>query len=408
MSDIILEVHNLTKTYKMYASPWQQIARWFGYTPKNMHISTILQDISFSAKKGETIGIVGHNGAGKSTLLKIIAGTLKLTSGRVVKQGSIVAILELGMGFHPDLTGRQNVYHTAGLMGFSKKEIEDVIDDIEAFAEIGEAFDEPVRIYSSGMQVRVAFAIATAYRPDILIVDEALSVGDAYFQHKSFAKIKTFQEEGTTMLLVSHDKNAIVSICNRAILFEKGKIVQDGDAESVMDLYNALIAKQEDTKLKQTLLANGKKQTVSGNGLAHVTSIKLYNEDHQETDTLFVGEKATLKIKVQILKDLPSLVLGYSIKDRLGQVIFGTNTWHTKQVIQEPKKGSDFEFDIGFDVIFGVGNYSVQVALVENDTHLQNNYEWIDLALIFEVLNLKQQFFVGMVWSQPHIRIKNI
>ncbi|WP_151901198.1 ABC transporter ATP-binding protein [Sulfurimonas hydrogeniphila] len=408
MNDVILEVHNVTKVYKMYASPWQQIARWFGYTPNSMHLSTILQDISFSAKRGETIGIVGHNGAGKSTLLKIIAGTLKLTSGRIVKQGSVVAILELGMGFHPDLTGRQNVYHTAGLMGFSKKEIDNVMDDIEAFAEIGEAFDEPVRIYSSGMQVRVAFAIATAYRPDILIVDEALSVGDAYFQHKSFAKIKTFQEEGTTMLLVSHDKNAIVSICDRAILFEKGKIVQDGDAESVMDLYNALIAKQEDTKLKQVLLKNGKKQTVSGNGLAHVASIELFDAQNNPTDTVAVGDQVTLKIKVDVHKDLPSLVLGYSIKDRLGQVVFGTNTWHTKQVIYDPKQGTHFEFDISFEVIFGVGNYSVQVALVENDTHLQNNYEWIDLALIFEVINVRQQFFVGMVWSQPKIRIKNI
>src|SRR5574344_701646 len=204
MNDI-LEVKNIYKSYRTYSSEIWRIFSWFGIKHKAIQENYTLKNISFSINEGEAIGIIGQNGAGKSTLLKIITGTLCSTSGSIVVNGKIAAILELGMGFHPDLSGRQNAYHSAGLMGYTSEQIDSVINDIEAFAEVGEYFDQPVRTYSSGMQMRVAFATVTAYRPEILIVDEALSVGDAYFQHKSFERIRQFQKEGTTLLLVSHD-----------------------------------------------------------------------------------------------------------------------------------------------------------------------------------------------------------
>ena len=190
----VLEVNNIGKVFKNYGSEWHRVLSWFGFNFRAVEEHTILDHINFSISAGEAIGIVGQNGAGKSTLLKIITGTLRPSSGKVVIHGRISAILELGMGFHPDLTGRQNVYHAAGLMGFTHDQIDAVMDQIEEFVEIGDYFDQPVRTYSSGMQMRVAFGVATAYRPEILIVDEALSVGDAYFQHKSFDRIREFQK----------------------------------------------------------------------------------------------------------------------------------------------------------------------------------------------------------------------
>ena len=216
MSLPVLEVTNIGKAYRDYGSELWRILSWFGLRFKPVHETWTLQNISFSIAAGEAIGVVGQNGAGKSTLLKIITGTLKPSTGSVTVRGKIAAILELGMGFHPDLTGRQNAYHSAGLMGYTSPQIDAVIDQIEAFAEVGEYFDQPVRTYSSGMQMRVAFATVTAYRPEILIVDEAMSVGDAYFQHKSFDRIRQFQTAGTTLLLVSHDRGAIQAICDRA------------------------------------------------------------------------------------------------------------------------------------------------------------------------------------------------
>ena len=199
MSEFLLTVRELGKSFRDYGSEWRRFAAWFGLRVRIKSENWVLRDISFSVAPGESIGIVGQNGAGKSTLLKLITGTMKATTGTVAVHGRIAAILELGMGFDPDLSGRANVYHSAGLMGFSRRAIDGVIVDVETFAEIGEYFDEPARTYSSGMQMRVAFAVATAFRPDILIVDEALSVGDAYFQHKCFKRIREFREQGTSL-----------------------------------------------------------------------------------------------------------------------------------------------------------------------------------------------------------------
>lgn len=284
MNQYILNINQVGKAYRSYGSEWRRVLTWFGAPFKPLTEHWTLQNISFQIKAGEAVGIVGQNGAGKSTLLKIITGTLKPSTGTVTHHGRIAAILELGMGFHPDLTGRQNAYHAAGLMGYTQDQIDSVINGIEQFAEINEYFDQPVRLYSSGMQVRVAFAVATAFRPDILIVDEALSVGDAYFQHKSFERIKQFRTQGTSLLFVSHDKAAVLALCDRAILLEKGCVLKDSQPEEVMDFYNALLADKENNKIEQITQEDGRVQTISGTGEAQILDIGLYNQSGQKIE----------------------------------------------------------------------------------------------------------------------------
>jgi lipopolysaccharide transport system ATP-binding protein len=403
VNDSLLIVRGLGKAFCDYESEWQRFARWFGIKVPTKSESWVLRDISFKVSPGESVGIVGQNGAGKSTLLKLITGTLKGTTGTVAVNGRIAAILELGMGFGPDLSGRENVYHSAGLMGFSRAAIDGVIDEIEEFAEIGAYFDEPVRTYSSGMQMRVAFAVATAFRPEILIVDEALSVGDAYFQHKCYKRIREFREQGTSLLIVSHDSGAVQSLCDRALLLDAGELIKDGDPASVMDLYNALIADRENNSIRIADHSSGREQTVSGTGEAYVDEIVLYNEQEEPVEFVDVGQPVTLVIRVITRGDIPRLVLGYMVKDRLGQPVFGTNTHHTKQVLENVVAGSKVEYRIRFPMNFGQGSYSISTALVSTDTHLVNNYEWRDLALVFKVANLTRMDFVGTAWVPPVI-----
>jgi lipopolysaccharide transport system ATP-binding protein len=405
VSDEILKVQGLGKAFRQYGSELMRFASWFGVRVQPRDEAWVLRGISFSIASGEAIGVVGQNGAGKSTLLKLVTGTLRPTEGTVATSGRISAILELGMGFNPDLTGRQNVYHSAGLMGFSRQEIDGVIDAVEEFAEIGEYFDQPVRTYSSGMQMRVAFSVATAFRPQLLIVDEALSVGDAYFQHKSFQRIREFQQQGTALLIVSHDRMAIQSLCGRALLLDRGRLVKDGDPEEVMDFYNALIAEKENATIHTSTRADGRVQTISGTGEANVEDIVLLDEEGRPVEFVNVGQPVELRVLVRTNADLPRLVLGYMIKDRLGQPVYGTNTHHTRQVVENVKAGTQLDYRVRFPMNIGMGSYSVSTALVSTDTHLVNNYEWRDLALMFTVTNLDRPHFVGTAWVPPVIQV---
>lgn len=399
----LLVAENLHKSFRSYTAEWRRLASWFGLPFKPVTESHVLRGVNFSVGPGEAVGIVGQNGAGKSTLLKIITGTLVPTEGKVTVSGRVSAILELGMGFNPELTGRQNVYHAASLMGFDHHEVSQVIHEIEAFAEIGHWFDEPVRVYSSGMQVRVAFAVATAWRPQLLIVDEALSVGDTYFQHKSFARIREFQQQGTSLLIVSHDRAAIQALCDRAILLDQGRVLQDGDPEEVMDFYNALIAEKEGPTVKVTRGADGKAQTSSGTGAARVDSIALHNAAGEPVEQVRVGQEVTLTLGVRVYQSVDSLVLGFAIRDRLGQTIFGTNSYHGGLVLNAPETGRVYRFLIRFNANLGEGSYSVVTALHSGDSHVENNYEWRDRALVFEVLNMDKQVFQGSNWLDTKI-----
>ena len=397
-----LVVSHVGKAYKRYAGKWARMLEWL--TGKTRHDKNwVLRDIHFTVNPGEAVGIVGVNGAGKSTLLKIITGTTQPSSGSVHTEGRVAALLELGMGFHPDFTGRQNVFMAGQLLGLHSDEIAACMPAIEAFAEIGDYIDRPVRTYSSGMQMRLAFSVATAVRPAVLIVDEALSVGDAYFQHKSFSKIREFREQGTTLLIVSHDRSAIQSLCDRAILLERGFVIKDGPPEEVMDFYNALIAERENATVEVKRLDDGRVQTTSGTGEARVASIELHNEKGETVEYVNVGEQVRLEVKIRLHADLPELVFGYMIKDRLGQSVFGTNTHHLKVEMAQLKKDELLTLVFSFPANIGLGSYSVSTALHVADTHLATNYEWRDQALMFNVVNVNRDQFVGVNWIPPQV-----
>ncbi|MDU7868533.1 MAG: ABC transporter ATP-binding protein, partial [Pantoea sp.] len=365
----------------------------------------ILKNINFKINEGEAVGIIGVNGAGKSTLLKLITGTARATTGKIDISGRVAAMLELGMGFHSDFTGRQNVYMSGQLLGYTIEQLNALMPEIESFAEIGDYIDQPVRVYSSGMQVRLAFSVATAIRPDILIIDEALSVGDAYFQHKSFERIREFRRKGTTLLLVSHDKQAIQSICDRAILLSKGEVAMEGEPESVMDYYNALLADKEKKSIKVSN-ADGKKATLSGTGEARISRLGIFNAESESIENVQVGQLITLKVAIEIEQPIEELVVGYAIKDRLGQPVFGTNTHHLKRVLNNLPAGKILEYNFEFPANLGVGSYSIAVALHSSDTHVARNYEWRDLALVFTVINPSKQPFIGVSWMPPTLEIK--
>ncbi|MET0264783.1 MAG: ABC transporter ATP-binding protein [Duganella sp.] len=403
-----IRVSNLGKAYRRYPNHRARLLEWILPSKRARHETIwVLKDINFSVAPGQALGIIGINGAGKSTLLKLITGTTVPTVGQVVMGGRVAAMLELGMGFHPDFTGRQNVYMAGQLLGMSVEELNTLMPDIEAFAEIGEYIDQPVRVYSSGMQMRLGFSVATARRPDVLIVDEALSVGDAYFQHKSFERIRSFRAQGTTLLLVSHDKGAIQSVCDRAILLDKGRVSKEGTPEEIMDLYNAMLAEREGESVTQETLDNGKVQTISGTGQARVEQIALLKEDGEAAEVHGVGSRVTLQIDVSVHDALDELTLGYRIKDRLGQNIFGTNTFHKLKPLTGLRAGQRLRVRCSFPLNLGPGSYSVATALHSSDNHLTANYEWRDLALVFEVMNLKHSYFEGCTWLDPEITIED-
>jgi lipopolysaccharide transport system ATP-binding protein len=402
-----ITVSNLGKAYKQYPTRWSRLAEWVipGSKPRH-HLKWVMQDVSFNVNPGEAVGIIGINGAGKSTLLKMITGTTQPTTGSVHMTGRVAAMLELGMGFHPDFTGRQNAYMAGQLLGYSVEDISRLMPEIEAFAEIGEYIDHPVRVYSSGMQMRLAFSVATAHRPDVLIVDEALSVGDAYFQHKSFDRIREFGKKGTTLLIVSHDKAAIQGICDRAILLSAGRIAIEGEPETVMDYYNAMQAERENQTVRQQTTDEGRVQTVSGSGEATVEEIVLLNKAGERIEVVNVGQAVTLKIVVRATVALPELVVGYMIKDRLGQPVFGTNTHHLKCKVERVAEGQTIVYKFQFAANLGEGNYSIAVALHTADTHLSKNYEWRDLALVFNVINIDKNSFVGVAWLPSSLSLE--
>jgi lipopolysaccharide transport system ATP-binding protein len=397
-----IRIDGLGKAYKQYPRRWSRLAEWImpGGAPRHT-LHWVLRDISFTVERGEAVGIIGINGAGKSTLLKMIAGTTQPTTGSVQVAGRIVAMLELGMGFHPDFTGRQNVFMAGQLLGLSAEHIARLMPEIEAFAEIGDYLDQPVRVYSSGMQMRLAFTVATAQRPDILIVDEALSVGDAYFQHKSFDRIREFRKAGTTLLIVSHDKQAIQSICDRAILLDAGRIAKEADPESVMDFYNALLADRQNQHVVQQVREDGRVETLSGTGEATVVDIALLNDKGERIEVLDVGAAVALRVQVAARAHIPRLVIGYVIKDRVGQSVFGTNTHHLGMPLYDLQPGEQATFQFRFTAALGVGSYSIAVALHSAESHVDKNYEWRDLALVFNVLNLSRPTFVGTAWLPP-------
>lgn len=402
-------VSGLGKAYRQYPTRWSRLAEWLlPWQPPRHTAHWVLRDVSFRIDAGEAVGIIGVNGAGKSTLLKLVTGTTLPTTGSVNVTGRLAAMLELGMGFHPDFTGRQNVLMAGQVLGLQEAEVRALMPQIEAFAEIGEYIDEPSRVYSSGMQMRLAFSVATAVRPDILIVDEALSVGDAYFQHKSFDRIRRFKREGTSILFVSHGMQDVRVLCDRVLLLDQGRVLKDGPPDEVVDYYNAMIAAREDARasIEQERRDEGWLVTRSGTGEAIVSGFSLLDaQTRAEVKVARVGQPLLLAIDVKVVKTVPGLVLGCMIRDRTGHTVWGTNSWHTGQQMKELESGAVVRFEVTFPCDLGPGSYAVTYALTLDQTHVTSNYEWVDNALVFEVVNVDKPLFVGTTFLDAQFSI---
>lgn len=394
-----ISVHNLGKKYKRYSNRWARLSEWLSFGKHQAHQATwILRNLNFELEKGESLGIIGVNGAGKSTLLKLLTKTSVPSEGNVEIQGRVAALLELGMGFHQDFTGRVNALMTCQMMGYSSEEAHELIEDIREFSELGDYLDQPVRVYSTGMQVRLAFSAATVTRPEILIVDEALSVGDAYFQHKCISRIRDYCDQGTTLLFVSHDPGAVKSLCQRAILLDNGSIIKDGVPDIVLDYYNSVIArKKNDEEILQVEGDGGRVSTRSGNGNARITSVDITKKSNGRSARSFlVGENVILRCVVEFYKSIKQPTVGILLRDRMGNDVYGTNTSHLGYRDMTVNQGDKIDFCFTLPLNIGPGNYSVCMAVHGGDSHLEENCDWWDRCLVLQVITGDEPSFIGV------------
>ena len=381
----VVSIHNLGKAYKLYPHQRARLQEWvFPWAKPKHQLKWILQDVNLTLEPGESVGIVGVNGAGKSTLLKMIAGTTQPTTGRVDIQGRISALLELGMGFHPDFTGRENVLMAGQLMGYRETDILRVMNEIEAFAGIGEYIDQPLRVYSSGMQMRLAFSVATAIRPDILIVDEALSVGDARFQVKCYKRIAEFQRQGTTLMLVSHSPEAVVKHCERALLIKDHRVVLDGPSRMVTNRYlDELFGKDSIGSVTTEQLGAVAQFGTGAEDVFH-THPGYCEEEHRwghggaailDYLTLAGGEEYPSRLesnipsefyfKVRFDSDFDEVVPGFLIKTIEGIFLYGTNSFLSTEgrVSVSARAGDVKVFKFSLPMMLNEGYYLVSFGI---------------------------------------------
>ncbi len=339
MSENAISVKNIHKMYKLYGSKMDRIYDALGLSFVSKYKKhNALNGVSFDVAKGECIGIIGTNGAGKSTILKIITGVVSPTSGEVEVNGRISALLELGAGFNQEYTGIENIYLNGTMIGMSKEEVDEKLDDILKFADIGEYVYQPVKTYSSGMFVRLAFAVAINVDPEILIVDEALSVGDVFFQAKCYQKFEEFKNAGKTILFVSHDLSSIEKYCDRAILLNKGELVSDGTPKDTIDLYKQiLVGQSEDGKLKRD---EGGTQDY-GDKKVEITDYTFLDDTGRETTTYMKGSSFTVKVKIHANQDVEAPIVALTIRNIKGIDVTGTNTMMEKCDVGPLKAGEE-------------------------------------------------------------------
>lgn len=349
-----INVQDVTKIYKLYDKPIDRLKESLSPMHKNYHRDFYaLRNISFQVKKGETVGIIGTNGSGKSTILKIITGVLTPTEGTAEVDGVISALLELGAGFNMDYTGIENIYMNGTMMGFSRKEMDEKLQDILDFADIGDFVYQPVKTYSSGMFVRLAFAVAINIDPEILIVDEALSVGDVFFQAKCYHKFEEFKEQGKTILFVSHDLSSISKYCDRVVLLNKGDKVAEGGPKEMVDLYKRILVHQEGEQPKSQAVFQGEwKEAIKvnpnlleyGEKQAEIVDFGVADENGLLTNTIEKGSVCTFKLKLKFHREIQEPIVAFTIKDMKGTEITGTNTMYEKISIPA-REGNIVEVD---------------------------------------------------------------
>jgi lipopolysaccharide transport system ATP-binding protein len=432
--EIAIRVSNLSKCYQIYESPHDRLKqfvaprlqKFIGRTPKQYFREFwALSDVSFEVKRGETFGIIGRNGSGKSTLLQLICGTLTQSGGEVEINGRVAALLELGAGFNPEFTGRENVYMNAAILGYGKAQVDAKFQDILDFSDIGEFMEHPVKTYSSGMFVRLAFAVQVCVEPDILIVDEALSVGDIFFQQKCMERMQRLVDAGTTVIFVSHDLGAIARACKQALLLSDGRIVTTGPPSRVIEKYIAMsYGHSLDSRTAENLLQspNGLRASEDqvalspvpnglfrhGNGLMRISGFALTSASNESISQIESGKilKITLGIDCYDQPLIPSV--GFQIKDRFGSIASGTNTWMLDHKMDCQRPHSSFQINFEIQLMLGSGDYSLTVAVGSYDAKPEQIFDWIDGLTTFTVLRPRQQRIDGLAYCPVKIAHRQI
>jgi lipopolysaccharide transport system ATP-binding protein len=359
-----------------------------------------LRDISFSLDKGEMLALIGPNGCGKSTLLQIVSGILQPTTGRVVTRGRIAALLELGAGFNPEFSGRENVYLNGEILGLSRAAIHKAMPSIEAFAEIGEFIDRPVKEYSSGMYVRLAFATAIHVEPEILIVDEALAVGDAVFANRCVRKFQELRERNITILFVSHDLGLVKQLSDRAILLLNGRIAAEGAPKDVINRYIGLVLERQEPKHEK--LERLRSSYRHGDGSSEILAVEIRNARGEPTTSVTTGEPITVRVRARFHRAASDPMVGILIRTRIGMDVYGTNT-HLEQLhLGDFQPGDELEVKFRMECWLTPQQYTLTVATQNSDG---TSHDWLDETVAFEVLGARSAAGVANLRAQVEWRV---
>ena len=385
-------LQNVSKLYKLYRRPADRLREALPFVKRKFHTDFwALRDIGFQVEKGETLALVGPNGSGKSTLLQIVAGILQPTKGRVVTRGRIAALLELGAGFNPEFSGRENVFLNGEIMGLSRTEIERALPSIEAFAEIGEFIARPVKEYSSGMYVRLAFATAIHVDPEILIVDEALAVGDAVFANRCVRKFEELRERKITVLFVSHDLGLVKQLSNRAILLLNGRMEAEGAPSDVINRYIGLVLERQQIRQEKQQARQEKQQHFEatfrhGDGVSEILRVELLNAAGQPVTSVAGGETVTVRVRSRFHHPACDPMVGILIRNRIGMDVYGTNTRIEKKDLGSYQPGDELEVDFHFACWLTPQQYTLTVATQSPDG---SSHDWLDDVIPFDVIDTR-------------------
>jgi ABC-type polysaccharide/polyol phosphate transport system ATPase subunit len=381
----VVAAHKLSKVFHLYRKPSDRILEAIPFLGKRAHTDFwALRDVSFRVERGEILGVVGPNGSGKSTLLQIVCGILRPTSGRVVKEGRVAALLELGAGFNPEFTGRENVYISGEILGLSRREVGEAFPRIEAFAEIGEYIDRPVKEYSTGMYVRLAFATAIHVDPEILVVDEALAVGDAIFASRCVQKFEELKRRRVTVLFVSHDLGLVKRLADRAIFLVNGRVEAEGSPSDVVNRYVGMVLERQQREAGAGEGPPLESSFRHGDGASRVTAVEVVNRQGGPVEAVRTGERITVRVRAEFVRNVEDLVVGMLIRNRLGVDVFGTNTRLEGRSLGAFRAGEQVEVEFEFECLLGQHEYTLTVATQHWDGSSQ---DWLDDVLSFRVMD---------------------
>lgn len=384
----MLLVQNVSKLYRLYRKPFDRIRELNPLRHKPLHTDFwALRDISFSVERGEVVSLVGPNGCGKSTLLQVISGILQPTTGRVVTRGRVAALLELGAGFNPEFSGRENVFINGEIMGISRAEMQRNLPSIEAFAEIGEFIHRPVKEYSSGMYVRLAFSTAIHVNPDILIVDEALAVGDAAFANRCIRKFEDLRAKKTTVLFVSHDLGLVKQLSNRAIFLLNGRMEAEGEPKHVIDKYIGIVLERQKAYEQRDRRIHPAATNRHGDGSSEILEVTLLDENGRSCAMVSSGERVTIRVRTAFRLRRVEPMVGILIRNRIGMEIYGTNTRIEQVDLGSFEPGEELDIDFQFECWLTPQQYTVTVATQYPDG---SSHDWLDDVISFEVLSRRQ------------------